>query len=115
LGAIEIMCLFILGIYSAMTIPSFIAAWALLKRKKWRGRRQSSRAWSQPRTLSDRHWQFASTRSGFSSATLAKVFFDQNYNPYALPAAQPTWANQSWEHDTSTATRGSVSAAAIAA
>ena len=99
LGVIVFMCLFILGIYSAMTVPSFIAAWALLKRKKW------------ARTASIVAGVVAASNFPIGTAVCVytfwflfsdpgKVFFDQNYNPYALPAAQPTWANQSWEHDT---------------
>ena len=97
-GVIVFMCLFILGIYSAMTIPSFIAAWALLKRKKW------------ARTASIVSAVVAASNFPIGTAVCVytfwflfsdpgKVFFDQNNYNYALPPGQQTWASQNWQYD----------------
>jgi len=98
-GMMVFFSLFITGIYAAMTIPSFIAAWALLKRKKW------------ARTASIISAVIAASNFPIGTAVCVytfwflfsdpgKAFFDQNnYNKYALPPGQQTWANQSWEYD----------------
>jgi hypothetical protein len=97
-GLIIFMSLFILAIYGAMTLPSFVAAWALLKKKKW------------ARTASIISAVVAGANFPIGTAVcvytfwflfsdLGKVFFDQNNHNYALPPGQQTWANQSWEYD----------------
>ena len=98
LGMMLFFTLMITAIYGAMTIPSFIAAWALLKRKKW------------ARTASIIAAVIAASNFPIGTAVTVytfwflfsdpgKGFFDQNNYNYALPPAQQTWANQSWEQD----------------
>jgi hypothetical protein len=97
-GVMVFFSLFLLAIYGAMTVPSFVAAWALLKRKKW------------ARTASIISAVVASANFPIGTAVcvytfwflfsdIGKVFFDQNNYNYALPPGRQTWANQSWEHD----------------
>src|SRR5688572_19191468 len=97
-GLIIFFSLFIVTIYSVMTLPSFIAGWALLKRKRW------------ARTASIVSAVVAGSNFPIGTAVCVytlwflfsdpgKYFFDQNNYKYALPPGQQTWANQSWEYD----------------
>jgi len=97
-GILIFMSVFMLGMFGAMTLPSFIAAWALLKRKKW------------ARTASIVAGVMAASNFPVGTAVCVytfwflfsdpgKVWFDQNNNNYALPPGQQTWANQNWQYD----------------
>jgi hypothetical protein len=97
-GFLIFMSLLMSIIYGAMIAPSFIAGWALLKRKKW------------ARTASIISAVVAGANFPLGTAVCvytfwflfsdpAKAFFDQNNYNYALPPGQQTWANQSWEYD----------------
>jgi len=97
-GVIVFMSLFIGIIYGVMILPSFIAGWALLKRKKW------------ARTASIISGVVAGANFPFGTAVCiytfwflfsdpGKYFFEQNNYKYALPPGQQTWANQSWQPD----------------
>lgn len=95
-GVIVFMSLFMLAIYGAMTVPSFIAGYALLKRKKW------------ARTASIISGVVAGANFPIGTAVCVytfwflfsdqgKYFFEQNNYNYALPPGRQTWANPSWQ------------------
>jgi hypothetical protein len=97
-GVLIFMSLFILAIYGTMTIPSFVAGYGLLKRKKW------------ARTASIISAVVAGANFPMGTAVCVytfwflfsdpgKYFFEQNNYNYALPPGQQTWSNQSWEYD----------------
>jgi hypothetical protein len=89
---------FILVIYGTMILPSFIAGWALLKRKKWAKIASIISA-----VLAGANFPLGTAVCVYTFWFLfsdpGKYFFDQNNHNYALPPGQQTWANQSWEYD----------------
>ncbi|HZN07153.1 MAG TPA: hypothetical protein VFB65_10220 [Pyrinomonadaceae bacterium] len=97
-GLMIFFSLFALVIYGGMVIPSFVAAYGLLKRKKW------------ARTASIVAAVVAAANFPIGTAVCVYTFwflfsdpgkylFDQNNHNYALPPGQQTWANQTWQHD----------------
>jgi hypothetical protein len=98
-GVLIFFSLFVLLVYSVMIVPSFIASWALLKRKKW------------ARTASIVAAVVAASNFPIGTAVCVytfwflfsdqgKYFFDQTSNSsYALPPGRQTWANENWQHD----------------
>lgn len=94
-GVIIFVSLFVTAIYGVMIVPSFVAAWALLKRKKW------------ARTASIISAVVAASNFPIGTAVCVytfwflfsdqgKHFFDQP-NQYALPPGRQTWANENWQ------------------
>lgn len=87
---------FMLAIYAAMTIPSFIAGYGLLKKKKW------------AKTASIISAVIAAMNFPFGTAVCVytfwflfsepgKIMFEQNN--YALPPGRQTWANNTWDYE----------------
>ncbi len=99
-GFIVFMSLFMFAIYGTMTIPSFIAGWALLKRKKW-----AKTAAIVSGVIAGANFPIGTAvciyTFWFLFSEPGRVFFEQNNNNYnyALPPAQQTWTNQNWEND----------------
>jgi hypothetical protein len=98
LGFIILFSLFFLAIYGTMTLPSFVAGWALLKRKKWARTASIVAA-----VVGGSNFPIGTAVCVYTFWFLfsdpGKFFFDQNNYNYALPPGQQTWANQSWEYD----------------
>jgi len=87
---------FILAIYMAMTIPSFIAGYGLLKKKKW------ARVWSIISAV------IAAMNFPFGTAVCVYTFWFLFSEPgkrifeqpnYALPPGRQTWANDPWSQE----------------
>ena len=91
-GILILMSLFMIVIYSVMILPSFIAGWALLKRKKW------ARTASIVAAVTDgMSFPFGTALCIY---TLWFIFSDQGRLLYdnmvpasALPPAPPPWAS----------------------
>jgi hypothetical protein len=87
--------IFIAAIYGAMTVPSLIAGYGLLKRKKW------AKTWSIiSAVIAGMNFPFGTAVTVYTFWFLfsneGKYLFDQNN--YALPPVQP-WANESWNRE----------------
>ena len=97
-GIVIFFSLLVIAIYSLMTLPSFIAGWALLKKKKWAKTASIIAA-----VIAGSNFPIGTAVCVYTFWFLfsdpGKVFFDQNNYNYALPPGQQTWANQSWEYD----------------
>lgn len=90
--------LFIAAMYAAMTIPSFIAGYGLLKRKKW------ARTWSIiSAVIAAMNFPFGTAvcvyTFWFLFSNEGKLMFDQNN--YALPPGRQEWTNETWNHESS--------------
>lgn len=88
--------LFIAVTYAAMIIPSFIAGYGLLKRKKW------ARTWSIiAAVVAAMSFPFGTAVCVYTFWLLfsepGKILFDQNN--YALPPGRQSWANDSWNYE----------------
>ena len=88
--------LFIAVMYAAMIIPSFIAGYGLLKRKKW------ARTWAIiAGVVAAMSFPFGTAVCVYTFWLLfsepGKVLFDQNN--YALPPGQQAWASETWNHE----------------
>lgn len=90
------MWLFIGLIYAGMTVPSFIAGYGLLKKKKW------------ARTASIISAVLAGMQFPMGTAVCVytfwflfsepgKAMFERN--SYSLPPGRQDWANQAWDHN----------------
>ena len=88
--------LFMLVIYGAMAVPSFVAGYGLLKKKSW------AKTWSIVSAV------LAAMQFPIGTAvciyTFCFLFSEKGryiYEPrnYALPPGQQTWANQQWNYD----------------
>jgi hypothetical protein len=95
-GFLVFMLLIVGFIYGAMTIPSFIAGYGLLKKRKW------------ARTASIISAVVAAMNFPFGTAVCVYTFWFLFSEPgkaiferstYSLPPGQQTWANQTWAHD----------------
>jgi len=87
---------FIALFYAALIVPSFIAGYGLLKRKKW------------ARTASIISAVLAAMQFPIGTAVCVYTFWFLFSEPgkamfergtYALPAGNQNWANQSWNYD----------------
>lgn len=90
--------LFIAAMYAAMTVPSIVAGYGLLKKKKW------ARTWSIiSAVIAAMNFPFGTAVCVYTFWFLfgdqGKIFFDQNNNNYALPPGAQAWANDSWNYD----------------
>lgn len=93
-----LMWLFMAVIYGAMIIPSFIAGYGLLKKKKW------AKIWAIiSAVVAAMNFPFGTAvcvyTFWFLFSNEGKLMFDQNN--YALPPGQQTWANETWNHEAS--------------
>jgi hypothetical protein len=95
-GFILIFSLFMLLIWGSMTVPSIIAGYGLLKRKKW------AKVWAMISAV------VAASNVPFGTAVTVYTFWflfsepgKQFYEPnnYALPPGRQNWANQQWDYD----------------
>lgn len=91
--------LFMAAIYAAMIVPSFIAGYGLLKKKKW------ARTWAIiSGVIAAMNFPFGTAVCVYTFWMLfsepGKVLFDQN-NKYALPPGRQAWANEPWNQDAS--------------
>ncbi|HZI59362.1 MAG TPA: hypothetical protein VFD62_01555 [Pyrinomonadaceae bacterium] len=90
------MLVFMAVIFSLFTLPSFIAGYGLLKRKKW------AKVWAIiSAVLAGGQFPMGTAVTVYTFWFLfsepGKQMFDQNN--YALPPGRQTWANQQWDHD----------------
>ena len=91
-----LMFLFMGAIYAAMSLPSIIAGYALLKRKKW------ARTWAIiSAVVAAMQFPLGTAVTVYTFWFLfsdpGKQFFDQNQ--YALPPGRQTWANDTYNYD----------------
>jgi hypothetical protein len=96
LAFIIIASLFMMAIWGSMTVPSLIAGYGLLKKKKW------AKVWAIISAV------VAASNVPFGTAVTAYTFwflFSEpgkqlyDYNNYALPPGRQTWANQQWDYE----------------
>ena len=90
------MTLFIVGIYGAMTLPSFVAGYGLLKRKSW------AKTWAIiAGVLAAMQFPVGTAVCVYTFCFLFSEKGRYLYEPrnYALPPGRQTWANQQWEYD----------------
>jgi hypothetical protein len=92
------MFLFMGAIYAGMSIPSLIAGYGLLKRKKW------ARIWTIiSAVVAAMQFPLGTAVTVYTFWFLfnepGKQFYEQNNNNYALPPGRQTWANQQWDYD----------------
>ncbi len=90
--------LFLAVMYAAMIVPSFVAGYGLLKKKKW------ARTWSIiSAVVAAMNFPFGTAVCVYTFWFLfgdqGKLFFD--HNSYALPPGQQAWANETWNHEAS--------------
>lgn len=90
------MLLFMAVMFSLFTVPSFIAGYGLLKRKKW------AKVWAIiSAVLAGGQFPMGTAVTvytfWFLFSDAGKQLFDQNN--YALPPGRQTWANQQWDYD----------------
>jgi hypothetical protein len=88
--------LFMAVFYAAMIIPSFIAGYGLLKRKKW------ARTWAIiSGVVAAMQFPLGTGVCVYTFWLLfseqGKVLFDQNN--YALPPGRQAWANDTWNYE----------------
>lgn len=91
-----IMLLFMLAMFAAFTLPSFVAGYGLLKRKKW------ARTWAIiSAVLAGAQFPMGTAVTVYTFWFLfsepGKQLFERNN--YALPPGRQTWANQQWDYD----------------
>lgn len=95
IGVMIFMTLFMGVIYGSMIIPSFVAGWALLKRKKW-----AKVAAIIAAVVAGASFPFGTAvcvyTLWFVFSDQGKNFFNQS-NQYALPPGRQTWANENWQ------------------
>ena len=91
-----LMTLFFLGIYGAMTVPSFVAGYGLLKRKSW------AKTWAIVSGV------LAAMQFPIGTAvciyTFCFLFSDKGRailepRNYALPPGRQQWTNQNWDYE----------------
>ncbi|HEU4710946.1 MAG TPA: hypothetical protein VFS76_05240 [Pyrinomonadaceae bacterium] len=92
------MFLFMAAIYAAMSLPSIIAGYALLKRKKW------ARTWAIiSAVVAAMQFPLGTAVTVYTFWFLfsdpGKQFFEQGQ--YALPPGRQTWANDTYNYDAS--------------
>jgi hypothetical protein len=90
------MLLFMAVMFSLFTVPSFIAGYGLLKRKKW------AKVWAIiSAVLAGGQFPMGTAVTvytfWFLFSDAGKQLFDQNN--HALPPGKQTWANQQWDYD----------------
>ena len=90
------LCTFLMLFYGAMTVPSFVAGYGLLKRKKW------AKVWSIiAGVVSAMNFPFGTAVCVYTFWFLfsdpGKFMYEQNN--YALPPGRQTWANQNWDYE----------------
>lgn len=90
------MLLFMAVMFSLFTVPSFIAGYGLLKRKKW------AKVWAIiSAVLAGGQFPMGTAVTvytfWFLFSDAGKQLFEQNN--YALPPGRQTWANQQWDYD----------------
>ena len=90
------MLVFMAVMFSLFTLPSFIAGYGLLKRKKW------AKVWAIiSAVLAGGQFPMGTAVTVYTFWFLfsepGKQLFDQNN--YALPPGRQTWANQQWDYD----------------
>ena len=91
-----IMMLFMAVFFAAFTLPSFVAGYGLLKRKKW------AKVWAIiSAVLAGGQFPMGTAVTVYTFWFLfsepGKQWFDQGQ--YALPPGRQTWANQQWDYD----------------
>jgi hypothetical protein len=91
-----IMFLFMAVIFAGFTLPSFVAGYGLLKRKKW------AKVWSIiAAVLAGGQFPMGTAVTVYTFWLLfsepGKQWFDQGQ--YALPPGRQTWANSQWDPD----------------
>ncbi|HEX5966160.1 MAG TPA: hypothetical protein VFY51_09510, partial [Pyrinomonadaceae bacterium] len=91
-----IMLLFMAVMFAAFTLPSFVAGYGLLKRKKW------AKVWAIiAAVLAGGQFPMGTAVTVYTFWFLfsepGKQWFDQGQ--YALPPGRQTWANQQFEYD----------------
>ena len=92
--------LFMFVIYACMSIPSLIAGYGLLKRKKW------ARTWSIiSGVVAAMQFPMGTAVTVYTFWFLfsepGKQFFEQQQNNYALPPGRQAWANDVNNYDAS--------------
>ena len=92
------MFLFMGAIYAAMSLPSIIAGYGLLKKKKW------ARTWSIiSAVVAAMQFPLGTAVTVYTFWFLfsdpGKQFFEQNQ--YALPPGRQSWANDTYNYDAS--------------
>ncbi len=90
------MLLFMGVMFTLFTLPSFIAGYGLLKRKKW------AKVWAIiSAVIAGGQFPMGTAVTvytfWFLFSDAGKKMFDQNN--YALPPGRQTWANQQWDYD----------------
>lgn len=90
------MLLFMAVMFTLFTLPSFIAGYGLLKRKKW------ARVWAIiSAVLAGGQFPMGTAVTvytfWFLFSDAGKQMFDQKN--YALPPGRQTWANPQWDYD----------------
>lgn len=90
------MLLFMAVMFTVMTLPSFVAGYGLLKRKKW------ARVWAIiSAVLAGGQFPMGTAVTVYTFWFLfsesGKQLFERNN--YALPPGRQQWTNQAWEHD----------------
>ena len=91
-----IMTLFMAMMFGAFTLPSFVAGYGLLKRKKW------AKVWAIiAAVLAGGQFPMGTAVTVYTFWFLfsepGKQWFD--HGQYALPPGTQTWANQQWDYD----------------
>jgi hypothetical protein len=90
------MLLFMTVMFALFTLPSFVAGYGLLKRKKW------AKVWAIiSAVLAGGQFPMGTAVTVYTFWFLfsepGKQWFDQPN--YALPPGRQTWANQQWDYD----------------
>ena len=91
-----IMLVFMAFMFSLFTLPSFIAGYGLLKRKKW------AKVWAIiSAVIAGGQFPMGTAVTVYTFWFLfsepGKQMFERN--TYALPSGRQTWANQQWDYD----------------
>ncbi|HEU4769050.1 MAG TPA: hypothetical protein VFS77_16820 [Pyrinomonadaceae bacterium] len=92
--------LFMFVIYACMSVPSLIAGYGLLKRKKW------ARTWSIiSAVVAAMQFPMGTAVTVYTFWLLfsepGKQFFEQQQNNYALPPGRQAWTNEAYNYDAS--------------
>jgi hypothetical protein len=90
------MLLFMTVMFALFTVPSFVAGYGLLKRKKW------AKVWAIiSAVLAGGQFPMGTAVTVYTFWFLfsepGKQLFEQNN--YALPPGRQTWTNQQWDYD----------------
>jgi hypothetical protein len=93
-----VMLLFMAVMFALFTLPSFVAGYGLLKRKKW------AKVWAIiAAVLAGGQFPMGTAVTVYTFWFLfsdpGKQLFEQNQNNYALPPGRQTWANQQFDYD----------------